>query len=158
MAKIFVASLETGKGEWIDAAQDESDLLDAVNAIVGNDADWEIQDSEDFGSIKVSKLCLEEISLAANAIEKHGDAFLAAMEYECDVERGIEVVENNYQGVFKSLEDWARDWAEQTDMLNGIPNNLVYYFDFEAWARDAELGGDIYSVRYDGQMHVFSNH
>jgi hypothetical protein len=38
-----------------------------------------------------------------------------------------------------------------------VPESLRYYIDFKAWARDADLSGDIYSLRVDGEEHVFWN-
>ena len=45
---------------------------------------------------------------------------------------------------------------EDTGQLDALPENIRRYFDFEAFARDAELGGDILAIEAsDGQVHVF---
>ena len=45
---------------------------------------------------------------------------------------------------------------EDTGQLNALPENLRNYFDYEAFARDAELGGDILAINTsDGLTHVF---
>ena len=44
-----------------------------------------------------------------------------------------------------------------TGLLDGIPQNLRYYFDYEAYARDCKLGGDIYTLDIPGGVAVFWN-
>jgi len=52
-------------------------------------------------------------------------------------------VEERYTGEYDSWKDWAEQFAEDTGMLSEVPENLQYYFDFEAYGRDARLGGDM---------------
>ena len=40
---------------------------------------------------------------------------------------------------------------------NAIPDNLIGYFDCDAFARDLFIG-DYFSVEADGQTHIFSNY
>jgi antirestriction protein len=47
---------------------------------------------------------------------------------------------------------------EDTGSLAEIPENLRNYFDFQAYARDARLGGDVVFVRHEGEVWVFWNH
>ena len=39
------------------------------------------------------------------------------------------------------MEDVAREYAEQTGLLESVPDDLRMYFDFEAYGRDMEIGG-----------------
>lgn len=48
-----------------------------------------------------------------------------------------------YRGEFDSWEAMAEEFAEETGMLDEIPENLRYYFDFERYANDMRLGGDM---------------
>jgi len=58
--------------------------------------------------------------------------------------------------------DWAEDWLEETGGLEGMPENLRPYFDFEAYARDCSMGdiefvdseGD--TVRHDSREACFA--
>jgi antirestriction protein len=49
----------------------------------------------------------------------HGDAF-----------------EEAYQGEYRSSVDFAENLVDDLGMLNDMPENLRYYFDYEAFARD----------------------
>ena len=70
----------------------------------------------------------------------------------------VEDAEDRYLGCADSLTEWAEQYADDTGMLDGIPSDLRYYFDYEAWMRDATLGGDLHVIRTpDGRVHVFHN-
>jgi antirestriction protein len=58
---------------------------------------------------------------------------------------------------YSNEEDWAAEWLEETGGLEGVPAHLANYIDFEAYARDARLGGDVVFVRHDGELWVFNN-
>ena len=40
-----------------------------------------------------------------------------------------------------NMEDVAREYAEQTGLLNSIPEHLQNYFDFESYGRDMSFEG-----------------
>jgi antirestriction protein len=72
-----------------------------------------------------------------------------------DSNADIEQARKAYLGHFNSPADWAADWLEQTGDLNQVPEHLRNYFDYEAYARDAQ--GDVTFVRHNGDVWVFSN-
>jgi len=74
-----------------------------------------------------------------------------------DSDADIEQAREAFLGKFNRPEDWAADWLEQTGELEQIPERLRYYFDYEAYARDARIGGDVSFVEHDGETWVFSN-
>ena len=41
----------------------------------------------------------------------------------------------------EDMEDVAREYAEETGLLDSIPENLQSYFDFEAYGRDMSFEG-----------------
>ncbi|SDR67556.1 antirestriction protein ArdA [Erythrobacter sp. HL-111] len=49
---------------------------------------------------------------------------------------------------------YAEELIESTGMLDQMPENLRYYFDTEAFARDMVLGGDITPVEIDGRSYI----
>lgn len=60
-----------------------------------------------------------------------------------------------YAGTYNSEEDWA---AEQVDdLLTSAPDILKNYFDYEAYARDCRLNGDITFVHHQGDVIAFTN-
>lgn len=50
--------------------------------------------------------------------------------------------------------EYAEQYIEDTGMLNEIPENLRYYFDTEAFARDLVISGDITEVEIDGTNYI----
>lgn len=58
-------------------------------------------------------------------------------------EAAVTDAEDNYCGTFDSPAEFAEDYAESTGMLESIPENLRYYFDFEKFGSDM-LCGDIF--------------
>ena len=52
--------------------------------------------------------------------------------------------------------EYAEEYINDTGMLDEIPENLRYYFDTEAFARDMVLGGDVTEVEIDGTHYIAS--
>ena len=50
----------------------------------------------------------------------------------------------------KDMEDVAIQIVEETGMLNGVPETLAMYFDYEAYGRDLDIEGKFYYI--DGDM------
>ena len=72
----------------------------------------------------------------------------------------VERFEEQWQGTWDSLGDWAENYAEDTDMLADLPAHLRFYFDLQSWAEDAKLDGSIWTIEVPGtyarQWAVFS--
>ena len=63
--------------------------------------------------------------------------------------------QDSYQGEFDSLGDWAEHLLEDMGTLKEVPESLRGYIDFESWARDAELNGEVYALEQGSKVHVF---
>lgn len=50
--------------------------------------------------------------------------------------------EDRFCGKHDSIEDYATELVEELGYLDGVPDIVAQYFDYEAFARDLELGGD----------------
>ena len=50
--------------------------------------------------------------------------------------------------------EYAEQFIEDTGMLDEMPENLRYYFDTKAFARDMVLGGDVSEVEINGTNYV----
>ena len=75
------------------------------------------------------------------------------------VEEVEKVLQDQYLGCFESIEDYAMDYIESTGSLRQLPESLQYYFDYERFARDLEMGGDIFTIETSyREVHVFSNY
>ena len=78
----------------------------------------------------------------------------------CNVngEGTLDDAEEAFQGKFASQGDWASDYWESTGLLHLIPENLRNYIDYEAYARDARLNGDLTFVEVGYRnVWVFNN-
>ena len=67
-----------------------------------------------------------------------------------------------YIGQFYTLEQLAEHILEGTGDVESFwqdrgDHPLAYYykFDYEAYGRDLELGGDVYSIEQAGELHYF---
>lgn len=164
--RIYVACLaayNNGKlhGRWIDVTT--ADEMDAkIKAMLAESPEpgaeeWAIHDFEGFQGIKVHEHeSLHDLEEIAAALEEHGDVFGALAGYLGHPKEALEAIENGaYQGTFRALEDWAEQYWDDTGMLKEIPENARRYIDFERWARDAELSGDIFTVEGGEGVYVF---
>lgn len=60
-----------------------------------------------------------------------------------------------YAGEWNSPEDWATEYIDGTGLLSEVPESLRYYIDYETFARDAEMSGDINFVEIAGSTFAF---
>lgn len=166
--RIYVACLASYNagvlhGAWIDVESKEVDeIQDAVDAMlkaskVQDAEEWAIHDYEGFGAWKLSEHeNFDDIVLFAELCADYGDdPVYAAFENFSDLTDVKACLTNGcYCGQYDDAEDYARSLAEDTGLLDAMPENLRNYFDFEAYGRDMVLGGDIW-ISDNG--HVFLN-
>ena len=72
-----------------------------------------------------------------------------------DADETKRLLEECYQGSWESLEAWAEELLESSGELDQVPDHLRHYIDVEAYARDMELNGDVFTVEEGCQVHVF---
>lgn len=159
-------------GAWIPCDQGEDVAIDAISNLLATSptlrqegrkaGEWAIHDHEGFAGVRIGEHeQIDELCALAEAIEEHGPAFAAFYDYAASgvsVEDCREQFQEAFQGVFDSLEAWAEEYAESTGLLESVPENLLYYFDLERYARDCEINGDIFSVRIEGGLAVFTHY
>lgn len=167
--KIYVACLAAynrGKlhGKWIDATYGLEHIQEEIQAMLArspipNAEEWAIHDTDGFDGLSVSEYAnLEGIADAAELIEQYGELASHVIEYYGgvdDLDEAKTALEDNYAGEYDSLGDWAEELLEETGALSELPDNLRSYFDYDSYARDAELGGDVFTFNIDGSLHVF---
>lgn len=164
--RIYVACLTAYNngvlhGSWINANQDEDRIQEEINNVIESspfrDAEeWAIHDHEGFGNIPhIEHEPPVVISKLAKLIDEYGPIFTALLEHTGDVEKAIGHMEESYQGCYDNESEWARSFLEETCELDSIPSHLRGYFDYEAYARDCELNGDIFTIDHNGETHVF---
>jgi antirestriction protein len=164
--RIYVACLNAynnGRlvGAWIDVT-DPDTMADEIAAITPHET--AIHDYEGFnGWIVNEQDSLAEICAIADAMEEHGVAFILWLRNTASgesVEDSIQRYEDEspFCGCWDSLADYAEEWLTDIGALAGVCPLLAQYFDYEAYGRDLENGGDIWTERHDGDLYVFNNH
>lgn len=162
--KIYVACLaayNNGKlhGVWIEANQPKEAIWDAIHAMLKNsperDAEeWAIHDYEGFYDLRLSEWeGIERTAALAAFIEEHGELGAELVKHCGDLDEAETAIEENYAGAYKTLADFAQELTEET---TAIPQNLAYYINYEAMARDMELNGDVFTIETGfEEVHVF---
>lgn len=124
--------------------------------------EFAIHDHEGFYDLVGEYTGIDEVVQIAEALEEHGNKYARLRRYGFDHDEAIKKLEEDYQGEYRNLEDWAEQYLEETGLFYKLPDNspLRMYFDYEAFARDARLSGDILELddEDNGTVHVFHNH
>jgi antirestriction protein len=76
---------------------------------------------------------------------------LDEIDQSSDVESALEA----FDGEHDSEEDWARDFWDQSGMSSELPEFAKNYIDYQQFARDASLGGDITFVNQGRRVKAF---
>lgn len=117
--------------------------------------DWEGAGLADFGEFPD----LDHVCKHVELVDEHGEAWLAYVSHVGAHYATEDGFRDAYMGEgYTSEADWAESYLEDSGQLAGLPEWARNYFDFEAYARDARLGGDVAFVGHDGTLYVFSNH
>lgn len=166
--RIYVACLAAYNngylhGAWIDAAQELSAIYDAVRVMLAASPiegaeEWAIHDYEGFGGIRIAEYAsFERVSELAAFIAEHGEIGAAVLDYYGDnLDEAREAMADRYLGEYASLADYMQKLTEETTT---IPHALLYYIDYQAMARDAELNGDVFTIQIaHGAVHVFAGY
>jgi len=160
--RVYVACLASYNngilhGAWIDTAQDSDQIMEDIDCMLKASPmpgaeEWAVHDTDGLPDLGEWPN-LDQLAQIAQGIEEHGDAFRAYLDcFDADT-TSIEDFQQRYLGEFRSREDFAADWLEQTDGLAGVPEHLQAYIDFDAYGRDLVLGGAV--TERDG--HWFYN-
>lgn len=162
--RIYVACLAAYNsgylhGKWIDADQDADDIMSDIMAMLESSPieyaeEWAIHDYEGFGALHISEYeGIASVAQIAAFLIKYGLLGSEVAEHlGADLREAREAMEDRYIGCFDKLADYMAELIEET---TEIPQNLIYYIDYEAMARDAEINGDFFTVRISGDLHVF---
>jgi antirestriction protein len=167
--RIYVACLAaynggTLHGEWIDADKSADDIHESIKEMLSRSPEpgaeeWAIHDHECFQGIEIREFeSIETVAEIAALLTEHEAAAVAAYNHYFDLEDARAALTEHYNGAWPSLADWAEDYLNDTGELENVPKSLRSYIDFERWAKDLEMGGDIFSVELDRKFHIFWNH
>jgi antirestriction protein len=147
-------------GAWLDLEDygDAESFASACRALHADESDPELmyQDYEGFPRVFYGECSIDPAVWDWLALDDGDRELLAVYQDGVDGEADFETARDRYMGRFDSEADWAADFIDDCGMLADMPENLRCYFDYEAYARDARLGGDVVFVRHDGDVWVFS--
>lgn len=173
--KIYVACLAAYNngvlhGTWIDAAQDADAIHEEIEAILASSPipgaeEFAIHDFEDFGDYHVNEYdSVALVSSIGQALAEHGEAMSAwlanAMPQNVDqAQQRIDEFEDAYLGEWDSIEAYADDYLEEMGAHDALAQfGPSVRIDVAAFARDLELGGDVFTARSSGwQVFIFRN-
>jgi antirestriction protein len=164
--RIYVACLAAYNsgilhGAWIDAARDVWEVWEDIQTMlraspIAGAEEHAIHDYDGFGGVRLSESeDIDTVTEIAAFVVEHG-ALGAAVLAHCDddLEEAREAITDRYLGLYDSLADYMQELTEET---TAIPQALRYYIDYQAMARDAEMGGDLFTIETGyQQVHVFS--
>ena len=169
MLNIFITNL--GKynegelvGEWVKLPVSEEEL-EAVFERIGINEEYEehfITDYEtDITGLKVGEYdSIEDLNELAETLEdldEYEREIVEAMISEgYDLEEALEKKDDCmiYYDC-NDMTDVAEQYAEETGLLDSIPENLRYYFDFEAYGRDMGIEGTFVFTNNGNCVQIF---
>lgn len=146
-------------GAWIDATQDIDEIYAEINKILKasplkSAEEFAIHYFEGFGDIQLSEYAsIEYVVQVVEFITDRGELG-GALLGNYTIEEAETLLGDHYHGSYKSEVDFAYSIFEEC-YASDIPENLKFYFDYEAFARDLFIN-DYFSVEADGETHVFS--
>lgn len=149
------------KGEWLDLDDyaSKDDFLKACAELHKDEADPELmfQDYEGFPASYYGESYIKPELWDWLELDDDDRELLAVYQEHVDQDGDIDRARDAFMGKANSEADWAAEWLEDTGGLEGVPEHLQNYIDYEAYARDARLGGDVTFARHDGNLWVFHN-
>lgn len=164
--RIYVACLaayNNGRlhGAWIDLDGEDADAVRAaVTAMLKTSPEvgaeeWAIHDYEGFGGVEIAEYAgIDRVVEIAAFLRERGTLGALVLEHVGgDVEEAVTVLDDHYHGVYESLAACFEALTEETTV---IPEALRTYIDHEAMARDAQLGGEVFTIETaHDEVHVF---
>ena len=161
--RIYVACLAAYNngilhGRWIDANQDAWAIWDEVSAMlhgspIEDAEEWAIHDCEGFEDVSIGEWeGFERVSEIATFIAEHGELGGKLIEYFGSLQDAQNAVSDQYAGEYRSTADFVQDMVEQS---TEIPDNVQFYIDWDAMARDWKIN-DILTIETGFEaVHVF---
>lgn len=141
-------------GAWIDADQEPDTLQTEIDRIlktspIPDAEEWAIHDYDEFyeaASILGEHPSLATLHEAACLIAEHGELAAKLIARYGKVAEAVRAMDERYQGIHRSVADYAETYIEDTGQLDCVPEPLRWYFDYERLARDWQWGSDIFTI------------
>lgn len=144
-------------GEWVDLPVSEEELEKVFKRIGINDEyeEYFITDYEsDIDGVKVGEYenidDLNELAEALEDLDSEEENVLSVMlEDGCTFEEALEKIKDRDYMVYyncDSMEDVAYQVVEESGLLDGVPEKVARYFNYEAYGHDLEIEGTFYQI------------
>ena len=164
MSKIYVSTYQkyttgTTKGEWLDLSHyaSKDDFLAACAELHSDESDPELmfQDCEEMPAKFVGESFIDDQVWAWLELSEKERETVAIYFDEVNQDATIETALGEYDGEHESEQDWARDFWDHTGMLKQVPDFAHDYIDYDQFARDCRLGGDMVFVNKGRTVRAF---
>ena len=174
--RAFIAPVaEPLNGAWHDLSDyaERWELEIAALAAIKNDSpnvteELDCSDVEGFGSLFTGQHYISPSDVWAahewlTACEDAGISDDVALAYAGNIGAGLgdpnpSEIADAYLGEYESVREYAEQMADEMGLFDGVSDTLRNYFDYEAYARDMVLGGDVWTTdRNGGMVHIFRN-
>lgn len=149
MAEIYVgtyAKYNAGNldGVWLDLEEFSSheEFMEAARKVHDDEADPELM-FQSYSGIPSSLINESHVSSDLWEMLDEKDYDAACAYVECFGSWDKDQFHERYLGEFDSARDYVEQYMEETGQLDSLPDWAQSYFDFEAYARDLQLGGEI---------------
>jgi len=151
----YAAGSIAGKWMNLDDYADKEDFLKACAELHKDEHDPEFmfQDFEGFPRAMYSESYVGDELWDWIKLSDDDRELLEVYTDNIDGEGTIEQARDAFYGRFNSEAEWAEDWLDNTGGLEGCPEHLRNYIDYEAYARDS----DVTFIRHSGDLWAFRN-
>jgi antirestriction protein len=106
----------------------------------------------------------EKAMATANKTEMTKVIEIAAKYFNLSIDAdSVETIEEMFQGEYTNRAEWAAEYLDNCDFFSGVEKRsrevVKMYFDFDSYARDCELNGDVVFVSnpHADSILVFDN-
>lgn len=168
MAHVYVgtyAKYNNGSisGKWLDLEDyvDHDDFIEACRELHKDEEDPELmfQDFEGFPEEYYNESSIDPQVwewLELDDDERNlVSAYLEGTSSSDYLSTTLKTAQEKLVGVGDSAKEVIEQWADDVGILNEVPDNLKYYFDWDNYTRDI-LASDCFEVEGDdGQIYVF---
>lgn len=135
-----IAKAPRAEGAWLDLEDyaDAEEFAEACKALHADEEDPELMfhDYDGFPEDYYSESSLDAAIWDWLELDEDDREMLSAYRDAVDSTGTIEQARDAYMGKADSEADYAKQYADDTRMLEYMPEHLRWYFDFERLARD----------------------
>lgn len=146
-------------GDWLDLDDysDKEAFLEACKELHKDEADPEFmfQDFEGFPRELYNEGYVTDALFEYVALDEDDRQLLGVYLEHVNQDGDIYNAREAFVGKAENRAAFAEQLLEEQGALQGVPEHLVGYFDYDAYARDLEQDGFTF-VRCDGELWVFT--